>query len=68
MNPMKSSKRAMLALTASALIILLGGCPQKEGPAERAGKAVDNAAEKAGQKIEKAGEAVQDAAKSDGKK
>ena len=65
---MKSGKRAILAITASALVILLGGCPQKEGPAERAGKAVDNAADKAGQKIEKAGEAIQDAAKGEGKK
>jgi hypothetical protein len=68
MNAMKLSKSAMLAVTASALIVFLGGCPQKEGPAERAGKAVDNAVDKAGQKIEKAGEAVQDAAKSEGKK
>lgn len=65
---MKYRRGAMLAIAASALILLLGGCPQKEGPGERAGKAVDNAAEKAGQKIEKAGEAVQDAAKGEGKK
>ena len=65
---MKSCKSAMLAMAASALVVVLGGCPQKEGPAERAGKAVDNAANKAGQKIEKAGEAVQDAAKNDNKK
>ena len=68
MNAMKSSKSAMLAITASTLIMLLSGCPKKQGPGERAGKAVDNAMGKAGQKIEKAGESVQDAAKGEGKK
>jgi hypothetical protein len=55
-------------MAAVALVTMLGGCPQKEGPGERAGKAVDSAAEKAGQKIEKAGQAVQDTAKGDDKK
>jgi hypothetical protein len=68
MKTMKLRKNAMLAMAASTLVVVLGGCPQKEGPGERAGKAVDNAANKAGQKIEKAGEAVQDAAKNDNKK
>ena len=65
---MKLRKGAMLAMAAGAMILVLGGCPRKEGPAERAGKAVDTAVDKAGQKIEKAGEAVQDAAKDDNKK
>lgn len=64
---MKTMKSAMVGLTAIALVVMLGGCPQKEGPGERAGKAVDNAMDKTGQKIEKAGEAVQDAAKGDKK-
>lgn len=64
---MKTMKSAMVAMTATALVVMLGGCPQKEGPGERAGKAVDNAMDKTGQKIEKAGEAVQDAAKGDKK-
>jgi uncharacterized lipoprotein YehR (DUF1307 family) len=64
---MKMLKTAMSAITAGALVVMLGGCPQKEGPGERAGKAADNAIDKAGQKIEKAGEAVQDAAKGDKK-
>lgn len=51
------------ASAASALLLVLTGCPQKEGPAEQAGKAVD----KAGQKIEKAGKNIQDAAKGDKK-
>jgi hypothetical protein len=40
----------------------LVGC-HKEGPAEKAGKAVDNAVDKTGQQFEKAGDSVQDAAK-----
>lgn len=44
-----------------ALVTGLAGC-EKEGPAERAGKAVDNAVKKTGEKIEQAGEKVQDAA------
>ena len=47
--------------------MVLAGCPQKEGPAERAGKSVDKAMDKAGQQIEKAGERVQDAAKGEKK-
>lgn len=64
---MEIRKGMMIATAASALMMVLGGCPQKEGPGERAGKAVDKAVDKAGQKIEKAGEAVQDAAKGDKK-
>ena len=64
---MKFGKGLVIATAASALIMVLAGCPQKEGPAEHAGKAVDKAVDKAGQKIENAGEAVQDAAKGDKK-
>ncbi|NVN89938.1 MAG: hypothetical protein HXX11_04975 [Desulfuromonadales bacterium] len=39
------------------------GCQKKEGPAERAGKAMDKAAEKAGQEIGKVGDKLKDAAK-----
>ena len=54
-------------VAAAALLTVLAGCPQKEGPVERAGKSVDKAMDKAGDKIEKAGEKVQDAAKGDKK-
>lgn len=62
----KYKKIAIAALTLSALMLALPGCQKQEGPAERAGKSLDNAAEKAGDKVEKAGEKIQDAAK-DGK-
>ena len=59
---MRFREFVMIAIAAS-FAIGLAGCPQKEGPLERAGKSVDKAVDKAGQKIEKAGEDVQDAAK-----
>jgi hypothetical protein len=64
---MKFGKNVLIAAAASALLVVLAGCPQKEGPAERAGKSVDSAMDKAGQKIEQAGESVQDAARGDKK-
>jgi len=53
---------ATLAMT--ALLIALPGC-QKEGPAEIAGKQMDQAVEQAGAQIEKAGDKIQDAAQGD---
>jgi len=52
--------------TACAALILLAGlsaCKKPEGPAERLGKNIDQATQKAGEQIEKAGEQVQDAGK-----
>ncbi len=57
-----NTKNALLSLlTVSALAIGLAGC-QKEGPAERAGKQIDNATETAGEKIQEAGQDIQRAA------
>jgi predicted small secreted protein len=50
-------------LAAGVLIAALPGCEKKEGPGERAGKAVDQAVQDTGKKIEQAGEKIQDAAK-----
>jgi hypothetical protein len=61
MMSINRSLSATLAMT--ALLAMLAGCDRQEGPAESAGKNVDNAMEKAGDKIEKAGENIQDAAK-----
>jgi predicted small lipoprotein YifL len=63
---MKIKNTITTAIVMSAFVVALAGC-QKEGPAEKAGKAVDNATEKAGQKMEKAGDSIQDAAKGDKK-
>jgi hypothetical protein len=64
---MKHGEKVMIAAVMGALILGLSGCPQKEGPAEKAGKSVDQAMDKAGEKIEEAGKSVQDAAKGDKK-
>lgn len=65
---MNIGKYLVAASAATALVVMLAGCPQKEGPAEHAGKEVDKAMDKAGQQIEKAGEKVQDTAKGEDKK
>ncbi len=60
-------KTASAALVIGVLLATVPGCQKQEGPAESAGKAVDNAVDKAGQQIEKAGDNIQDAAKGDKK-
>jgi len=49
---MKSTKSVAAGLAAAVLIAGLCGC--KEGPVEKAGKQVDKAVEKAGDKIQDA--------------
>jgi hypothetical protein len=55
------------ALVIGALLVTLAGCQKQEGPAEKAGKEVDQAAQAVGKQIEKAGESVQDTAKGEKK-
>ena len=50
------------ALIMIVLMVGLSGCP-KEGPAEKAGKKIDQTVEKAADQIEKAGDKVRDAVK-----
>ena len=64
----KLGKSVIAALIMSALVAGLFCCQKKEGPAERAGKHIDKAVEKAGQQIEKAGEKIEDSAKDATKK
>ncbi|MFA6312479.1 MAG: hypothetical protein WCV99_12900 [Sterolibacterium sp.] len=64
---MKLKKNAGVFLIMSALFVALPGCQKQEGPAERAGKEIDKATDKAGQQIEKVGQSIQDAAKEDKK-
>lgn len=59
---MNFKKNAVIIVVLGALATVLPGCKKEEGPAERAGKAVDNAVQKAGKEIEKAGENIQKAA------
>jgi hypothetical protein len=60
----KFGQLVSMALIVGAMAVALPGCQRSEGPAERAGKSLDNAAEKTGQQIEKAGDKIQDAARS----
>ena len=47
----------------STILLALWAFERQEGPAERAGRQLDDATAKAGQQIERAGEKIQDAAK-----
>ena len=62
---MKPQNAVRSALSMSALLVALSGCQKQEGPAEQAGKEVDQATEKVGEQIEKAGDSIQDTAKGD---
>lgn len=60
---MKFPGKVLTALVMGVLLAGLSACKKEEGPAERAGKALDNAVQEAGKKVEQAGEKIQDAAK-----
>lgn len=62
---MKLNKMALTALAMGALFVTLSGCQKQEGPAEQAGKKLDQTTEKVGEQVEKAGESIQDTAKGD---
>lgn len=64
---MKLGKTVGTALAISALLVALLGCDRNDGPAERAGKQLDKAVDKAEQQMEKAGDSIRDAAKGDNK-
>ncbi len=49
------------ALLITGLMALSAGCDSQDGPAEQAGKSIDQATQKAGEKIEEAGDSIQDA-------
>lgn len=56
--------RSSVALVLLGILVAgLSACQKKEGPLEKAGKAIDQAAEKTGEKMEEVGEKVKDAAK-----
>lgn len=67
MNVNRTMSRMIPALAAGLLLAGLAGCQKEEGPAERAGKAFDNAVQEAGKKIEQAGEKLQEASKEEQK-
>lgn len=54
---MKIGKTVVAALALGCLVAGFSGC-KKEGPAERAGKSLDQSAEKAGRQVENAGDKI----------
>lgn len=64
---MNVGKTVGMVLLVGAMFGVLTACEKKEGPMEQAGKSVDNAVTKVGEKVEKAGENIQDAAKGEKK-
>jgi hypothetical protein len=60
---MKFNKYVATTFAMGILAVALFGCQKQQGPAERAGKQIDNAVDKTGQQIEKAGDKIEDAAK-----
>jgi len=59
---MTLTARTWLMPAALATVFLCAACEPEKGPAEKAGEAIDNAVDKAGDKIEEAGDKVEDAA------
>ena len=59
---MKLLNTVSTALVTGALLVALAACAPKEGPAEEAGKKVDESMEQLGENIEAAGEKIQDTA------
>jgi len=64
---MKPVKIIGTAAAIGALLAALSGCQKQEGPAEQAGKGIDNAVEHAGDQMEKAGDRIEDATTRDNK-
>ena len=57
--------RFLALVLISAVVVALGACKRTEsgGPGEKAGRAVDQALDKAGKSVEQAGRDMQDASK-----
>ena len=49
-----------LSLATLFLVVGLSACEKEKGPAEKAGAAIDEAIDKAGDKLEEAGEALKE--------
>jgi hypothetical protein len=62
---LKLMKTLGAVVVIGVLIAALPGCEKKEGPAEKAGKSLDNAVEKTGDQMKKTGEDIKDATKGD---
>jgi hypothetical protein len=59
---LKTFRIGITTLALTVLLLGLSGC-RRPGPAERAGKKIDQTVEKAGQQVEKAGQKIDTAIK-----
>jgi hypothetical protein len=59
--PVMITPRNSVFLFVAACSLAMAACQPAEGPAERAGKSVDNAAKKVGDQVDKAADKVKDA-------
>ena len=66
-NVMSIFKKVMLVLFSSMIIVSFAAC-KKEGPAERAGKKIDETVEKAGEEMKEAAEKASDKMEEAGEK
>lgn len=66
-NVISILKKVMLVLFSSMIIVSFTAC-KKEGPAERAGKKMDETVEKAGEEMKEAAEKASDKIEEDGGK
>jgi hypothetical protein len=60
-------RSVLVAITALCVVMSVAGC-EKEGPAERAGKKIDESVQRAGDDLERAGEKLDDAVREAGEK
>lgn len=58
---MRLVSNLIFSLAALGACLSLSGCPDKDGPAERAGEKIDEAAEKVGDGVKNAADKVEDA-------
>jgi hypothetical protein len=59
---MKKTTKTLPLLISSAFLLFALGCEKQEGPAEKAGKEIDQGLDKTGEQMEKAGEKLKDKA------
>jgi hypothetical protein len=66
-SAMMQFKSLGATILVGAMLTTVYACQKQEGPAERAGKSVDQAVDTAGKNMEKAGDKIHDAAQGERK-
>ena len=65
---MKRTREVAVLLGSAMIMLSLAACGGEKGPAEKAGRKVDESVEKAADKIEEAGKKMEEAAEETGEK